>query len=115
MLDGLVYAGMVGIGFAFTENLLYLAASFDGGIDVGPGGAVALSTTFVVRCLISPFAHPFFTAFIGIGVGLAIASRRTWVRLVAPAGRAGDGDRRSTPRGTTRRSPAPRASSWSTA
>ena len=26
VLDGIVYAGMVGIGFAFTENILYLAA-----------------------------------------------------------------------------------------
>jgi len=84
VLDGIVYAGMVGIGFAFTENILYLAASYDGGTDVGPGGSVALTTTFVVRCLISPFAHPFFTAFIGIGVGLAISSRRTWLRLLAP-------------------------------
>jgi RsiW-degrading membrane proteinase PrsW (M82 family) len=23
VLDGLVYAGMVGLGFAFTENILY--------------------------------------------------------------------------------------------
>src|SRR3954470_16042407 len=30
ILDGLVYAGMVGIGFAFTENVLYLAAAYDG-------------------------------------------------------------------------------------
>ena len=84
VLDGIVYAGMVGIGFAFTENILYLAASYDGGSDVGPGGTVALTATFVVRCLISPFAHPFFTAFTGIGVGLAISSRKPWLRIVAP-------------------------------
>jgi len=84
VLDGIVYAGMVGIGFAFTENLLYLAASFDGDAALVPGGAAALTSTFIVRCLISPFAHPFFTAFAGIGVGLAISSRRTWVRLLAP-------------------------------
>ena len=77
VLDGIVYAGMVGIGFAFTENILYLAASYD-------DGTVALTSTFIVRCLISPFAHPFFTAFTGIGVGLAISSRRAWVRVVAP-------------------------------
>ena len=44
---------------------------------LGPGGTTALTGTFIVRCLVSPFAHPFFTAFIGIGVGIAIASRRT--------------------------------------
>src|SRR5215467_6957432 len=30
ILDGLVYAGMVVIGSAFTENILYLAAAYDG-------------------------------------------------------------------------------------
>ena len=30
VLDGIVYAGMVGIGFAFTENILYLAAAYNG-------------------------------------------------------------------------------------
>ena len=84
VLDGIVYAGMVGIGFAYTENILYLAAAYDGTDGLGPGGTTALTVTFVLRCLISPFAHPFFTAFIGIGVGLAIASRRTPVRLLAP-------------------------------
>ena len=84
VLDGIVYAGMVGVGFAYTENILYLAAAYDGTDGLGPGGTTALTSTFVVRCLISPFAHPFFTAFIGIGVGLAIASRRTSVRLLAP-------------------------------
>jgi protease PrsW len=84
VLDGIVYAGMVGIGFAFTENILYLAAAYDGTDGLGPGGTTALTGTFVLRCLISPFAHPFFTVFTGIGVGLAIASRRLWVRLLAP-------------------------------
>ncbi len=30
VLDGLVYAGMVGIGFAFTENILYLTSAYMG-------------------------------------------------------------------------------------
>ena len=84
VLDGIVYAGMVGIGFAFTENILYLAAAYDGTDGLGPGGTEALTGVFVVRCLLSPFAHPFFTAFTGIGVGLAIAGRQGWVRVVAP-------------------------------
>ncbi|GAA1923295.1 PrsW family intramembrane metalloprotease [Nocardioides hwasunensis] len=84
ILDGIVYAGMVGIGFAYTENILYLAAAYDGTDGIGPGGTEALTGTFVIRCLISPFAHPFFTVFTGIGVGLAIASRRWSVRVLAP-------------------------------
>jgi hypothetical protein len=75
---------MVGIGFAFVENILYLAAAYNGTDGLGPGGTQALTVTFVVRCLASPFAHPLFTAFTGIGVGIAVASRRVSVRLLAP-------------------------------
>jgi RsiW-degrading membrane proteinase PrsW (M82 family) len=85
VLDGLVYAGMVGIGFAFVENILYLAAAYNGTDGNGPGGTTALTTTFVVRCLFSPFAHPFFTSFTGIGVGIAVASRTRTMRVVAPS------------------------------
>jgi RsiW-degrading membrane proteinase PrsW (M82 family) len=83
VLDGLVYAGMVGIGFAFTENILYLASAYMGeeGQAGGVGGAVGL---FIVRCIFSPFAHPFFTAFIGIGIGIAVGARSRTVRVLAP-------------------------------
>ena len=85
VLDGIVYAGMVGIGFAFTENILYLAAAQDP-LDGLAGGGAALTGTFILRCLVSPFAHPLFTAFTGIGVGLAIGSRSTGVKILAPLG-----------------------------
>ncbi|MGN0065794.1 MAG: PrsW family intramembrane metalloprotease [Nocardioides sp.] len=84
ILDGIVYAGMVGIGFAFTENILYLAASHMGAEDLGLTGAQALTGTFVVRILASPFAHPLFTAFTGIGIGLAITRRNRLVQWGAP-------------------------------
>ncbi|MEZ5096975.1 MAG: PrsW family glutamic-type intramembrane protease [Nocardioides sp.] len=38
----------------------------------------------VLRCLVSPFAHPLFTAFTGIGVGVAASSRSAAVRFFAP-------------------------------
>ena len=78
-----VYAGMVGIGFAFTENILYLASAYMGeeGQAGGFGGAVGL---FIVRCVFGPFAHPFFTAFTGIGIGIAVGARSRSVRVVAP-------------------------------
>ena len=37
ILDGIVYAGMVGIGFAFVENILYLAAAYNGTDGLRPG------------------------------------------------------------------------------
>jgi len=84
VLDGIVYAGMVGIGFAFTENILYLVAAYNGTDGMGPGGTQAVTATFVVRCLISPFAHPLFTTFIGIGVGLAVNARVARNRVLWP-------------------------------
>ncbi|MEI2809423.1 MAG: PrsW family intramembrane metalloprotease [Nocardioides sp.] len=84
LLDGIVYAGMVGVGFAFTENILYLAAAYNGTDGFGPGGVEALTGTFIMRCLASPFAHPLFTAFTGVGVGIAVSSRSGFVRFVAP-------------------------------
>lgn len=86
VLDGIVYAGMLGVGFAFVENILYLAAAYNGTDGTGPGGTDALTATFVMRCLFSPFAHPLFTAFTGVGVGLAVGSRSPLVRAVAPLG-----------------------------
>jgi RsiW-degrading membrane proteinase PrsW (M82 family) len=85
ILDGLVYAGLVGVGFAFTENILYIAGAYIGGDSVGPGGISAATGLFVVRGIFSPFAHPLFTSCIGIGVGVAVTTRHAWLRVVAPA------------------------------
>lgn len=83
ILDGIVYAGMVGIGFAFMEDILYLTQAYVGE-DGRTGGIEDAVSLFVVRGLASPFAHPFFTAFFGIGIGVAVASRHRWVRVLAP-------------------------------
>ena len=86
IIDGLVYAGMVGVGFAFTENILYYGRIFnqlseEAGSDAGLRGAFVL---FVIRGLISPFAHPLFTSFTAIGIGIAVRHRSTAVRFLAP-------------------------------
>jgi RsiW-degrading membrane proteinase PrsW (M82 family) len=78
VVDGIVYAALVGLGFAMTENVLYYGR---GAVEEGVVGAVG---TFVVRGLLSPFAHPLFTAMTGIGLGIAATSRSRVVRLVAP-------------------------------
>src|SRR3954454_24007524 len=62
VLDGIVYAGLVGVGFAFTENILYLGSAYMGGHDAGPGGLESATGLFVVRGIFSPFAHPLFTS-----------------------------------------------------
>ncbi|HET6167641.1 MAG TPA: PrsW family intramembrane metalloprotease, partial [Marmoricola sp.] len=83
VLDGIVYAGMVGIGFAFMENILYLSQAYIGD-DQHVGGIEQAVSVFVIRGVLSPFAHPFFTAFTGIGLGIAVSSRRRGVQVAAP-------------------------------
>jgi protease PrsW len=78
VIDGIVYAGMAGIGFAFTENVLYL------GRALADSGTSGLAATFVFRCVFGPFAHPLFTMATGVGFGVAVTTRRRWVRYTAP-------------------------------
>jgi len=84
VLDGIVYAGLVGVGFAFTENILYLGGAYTGSEGLGPGGLGSATALFVVRGIFSPFAHPLFTACFGIGVGVAVTARSRPLRLLAP-------------------------------
>jgi RsiW-degrading membrane proteinase PrsW (M82 family) len=83
VVDGIVYAGMAGIGFAFTENILYFSSAYQSGAEQGHG-LLALVVLFVVRGVMSPFAHPLFTACAGIGFGLAAVYRRPLIRIGAP-------------------------------
>jgi RsiW-degrading membrane proteinase PrsW (M82 family) len=82
VLDGLIYAGIVGIGFAFVENIGYYASTYLGSPDMQIAGAQGATTTFVVRGVFSPFAHPLFTAAFGIAIGLAVSRRSKIVRVL---------------------------------
>lgn len=75
VLDGIIYAAMVGLGFAMTENVKYYGSAVLDGQAVG---------TFILRGLFSPFAHPLFTAMTGIGLGLAAHTRSRVVRYLVP-------------------------------
>lgn len=77
IVDGVVYAGIVAAGFAFSENILYLGRAVS-----EPESAGVLATLFV-RGVASPFAHPLFTCMIGIAAGIAAASRSIGVRVLA--------------------------------
>ncbi len=64
-VDGVVYGALVGAGFAFTENVQYFAVSL---IE---GGGAELTMTFLLRAVLSPFAHAMFTALTGLAMGFA--------------------------------------------
>ena len=66
LTDCLVYAGLVGAGFAWLEDVLYIAN----------GESVSDSLlTAAVRLIMGPFAHSLFTTMTGIGVYFALQQR----------------------------------------
>ena len=67
-LDGVVYAGYVGLGFAMVENIIYFSQAIADD-DLG--------LVFVMRGLFSPFAHPFFTLWVGLAIGAAVQKGRS--------------------------------------
>lgn len=75
VIDGVIYAAMVGLGFAMTENVSYYGAALQ---QHGVGG------TFFVRGILAPFSHPLFTAMTGIGLGIARETTKKPLQLLAP-------------------------------
>ncbi|WP_092779302.1 PrsW family intramembrane metalloprotease [Actinokineospora terrae] len=83
VVDGIVYAGLVAAGFAFTENIYYFGrafAEYGFGDSTSPGVLAA----FILRGVLSPFTHPLFTVMIGIGFGVAARSTSKRTRVLAP-------------------------------
>lgn len=78
VVDGVVYAAMVGLGFAMTENIQYY------GRAVLTGGGQSLTIVLILRGMIAPFSHPLFTSMTGIGLGLARQSSNVVLKLLAP-------------------------------
>jgi RsiW-degrading membrane proteinase PrsW (M82 family) len=78
VLDGIIYGALAGLGFAFTENVLYFGASL---AEEGWG-----SWAFVVLLRTVPFGlnHALFTGLTGAGVAAAYLSRKPSLRIVAP-------------------------------
>ena len=66
LTDCLVYAGLVGAGFAWLEDILYISN----------GGSLADSlVTAALRLIMSPFAHSLFTTLFALGVWFALHKR----------------------------------------
>lgn len=77
-IDGIVYGGLVGLGFAMTENVLYYSAA---AMESGTEGLVG---TFILRGVLSPLLHPLFAAATGIGLGYAAIARTSAARRLLP-------------------------------
>ena len=66
-VDGVVFAFTIAGGFAFTENILY----FGRAIAESASPATGLAQVFLLRGVMSPFAHAIFTGTTGLIMGFA--------------------------------------------
>jgi RsiW-degrading membrane proteinase PrsW (M82 family) len=82
--DGIIYAAMVGLGFAMMENIGYYIGAL---VRPEVGGVKLLGATFVLRGVLSPLAHPIFTSMTGLGVAYAATHRHA--RWAVPLGLLG--------------------------
>ena len=78
VVDGVIYAAMVGLGFAFAENVDYYGRALQ------QGGAGGLAVLFTLRGVIAPFSHPLFTSLTGLGLGVARQSTGRAAAAIAP-------------------------------
>lgn len=69
VMDGVVYAGWVALGFAVVEDFTYFADAAHHGM---------LVPIFLLRAVFTPFAHPLFTSWTGLAIGAAVAKGRRW-------------------------------------
>jgi protease PrsW len=72
LTDCLVYAGLTAAGFAWLEDILYIA----NGESLGQS-----LLTAALRLIMAPFAHPLFTTMTGIGVYFALQHRNVAAKV----------------------------------
>ncbi len=84
VVDGIIYATFVALGFAATENVIYYARA---GIEEAMHHKHnAVGVTFLLRGVLAPWGHPLYTSMTGLGFGIARETTKPWLRWVAPIG-----------------------------
>jgi RsiW-degrading membrane proteinase PrsW (M82 family) len=77
-LDGIIYGGLVGFGFAAVENVFYFTGAFtESGV-----GELAFLTIF--RAFLFGLNHALFTSLTGLGLALARTAPNWLVKVGAP-------------------------------
>jgi RsiW-degrading membrane proteinase PrsW (M82 family) len=79
LMDGILYAAIVALGFAATENTFYI---YTQGFQVD--GLPGILFIAFVRVVLVGWQHPFYTAFTGIGLAIARLNRSALVKIGAP-------------------------------
>ncbi len=85
VIDGIVFAGWVALGFAVAEDFTYFVRADASG---------QLFSLFIIRALLTPFSHPLFTAWTGLALGRSVAKGQPmksgfWGLIIAMALHAG--------------------------
>ncbi len=81
MRDGFVYGALIGLGFNWFEAPLYVAQTY---AEFGtPGWGMQLGWRYA---LFGFAGHALFTGLFGAGLGLALQTRRRWLKVAAPLG-----------------------------
>jgi len=78
LIDGVLYGGLVGFGFAAVENILYFGGSL---MEAGFGQFVALA---FFRAVLFGLNHAMFTGLIGLGLAWGRSASSTVVKVAAP-------------------------------
>ena len=73
-VDGLIYGGMVGFGFAAVENVFYLLGAYT------EGGIAEVWSLAFLRAGIFGLNHAMYTAFAGLGVALSLEIKQKWLK-----------------------------------
>lgn len=87
ILDGIVYGGVIALGFATVENVLYYGGGLNkayGEFGISSEAFLSFLLLFTLRGILSPFAHVTFTAMTGIGCGISRESHNGFVRFLMP-------------------------------
>ncbi|MCC6528080.1 MAG: PrsW family intramembrane metalloprotease [Polyangiaceae bacterium] len=79
VVDGVIYAIFVAIGFAATENVIYYLRG-----AVGAFGDKGMGDIFYQRGILTPWLHPLFTSMTGVGFGYAREHGARWAKVVFP-------------------------------
>jgi len=79
LLDGLIYGGITALGFAATENAWYIHQM--GFLEYGWEGLIKM--TFI-RVVLVGWQHPFYTAFIGLGLAFSRRTKEPILRWITP-------------------------------
>ncbi len=77
-LDGLIYGGMAGFGFAAVENAFYLFGAY------GEGGMGDVTSLAFLRAGVFGLNHAMYTGFTGLGIALALEARSSWLKGALP-------------------------------